>query len=70
MVGLNKIAKMRKFKGITQEDMAKKFGISLQAYWRKEKGLVPFNDFEKLKIIEIFKSDFPKITIEDIFFSE
>lgn len=67
---MNKIAGYRKMLGFTQEGMAKQFGISTQAYWKKEKGDTQFNDKEKLLFKEMLKTLFPEITIDEIFFSK
>ena len=64
------VVKLRKFSGLTQSDMAKELGISLQWYWQKEKGLTEFNDKEKLIIKAIFNKDFPDLTIDAIFFDD
>lgn len=64
------VVSYRKFLGYTQADMAELFGISVQAYSRKERGITAFNDKEKLKIKELLVNHFPDITIDDIFFAE
>ena len=56
--------------GYTQKEMAKFLAISQQAYSRKEKGLVPFTDKEKIIIKEELREYYPDITIDDIFFSD
>lgn len=66
---MSEVAKLRKYKGLTQTDVAKIFGISLTAYSRKERGLTPFNDKEKVVLKNLFSEDFPNITIDEIFFS-
>lgn len=63
-----KIANYRKALGFTQKEMAAKFGISKQAYYRKEKGYVPFNDKEKLILKNMIKEILPEITIDELFF--
>lgn len=67
---MDKIAGYRKMLGFTQEGMAQKFGISTQAYWKKEKGDTQFNDKEKLMFKELLLPIFPNITIDEIFFSQ
>lgn len=64
----NKIAGYRRMLGHTQTTMAKEFGISKQAYWKKERGDTEFNDREKIQFKEMLKPIFPEITIDDIFF--
>lgn len=66
----NEVVRYRKFLGRTQSDMAKLFGISLQAYSRKERGINAFNDKEKMIIKELLVPHFPGITIDDIFFNQ
>ncbi|MEK4948370.1 helix-turn-helix transcriptional regulator [Carnobacterium sp. FSL W8-0810] len=63
----NKIAGYRKMLG-TQKDMAKLFGISVQAYSAKERGKTQFKDSEKVIIRNKLQKLFPGITIDEIFF--
>lgn len=65
----NDVAKYRKYLGYTQSDMAMMFGVSLQAYSRKERGINAFNDKEKMLVKELFKPHFPEITMEKLFFN-
>ncbi|MFW3479645.1 helix-turn-helix transcriptional regulator [Aerococcus urinaeequi] len=67
---MNEVKKMRRFVGLTQKEMAAYLGISLQWYWQKENAKTVFKDSEKVLIVELFKQDFPEITIEDIFFTQ
>lgn len=67
---MSKIFRMRKYKGLTQSDVAKKFGISLQAYSRKERGITPFTDSEKMLLKNLFIDDFPDVTMEELFFED
>lgn len=64
------ISRYRKAIGFTQKTMAEKFGISTQAYYRKEKGHTPFNDSEKIVLREMFREINPNITLEELFFQE
>ncbi|MCW6676770.1 hypothetical protein NHG35_04700 [Aerococcaceae bacterium NML180378] len=64
------IAKLRRYKGLTQAEMGKFLGISLQSYYKKEKGVTPFSDKEKIMLKELFSKDFPHLTIDEIFFSD
>lgn len=68
MIIINKVSRFRKYQGLTQKDIANKFGISVQAYSKKERGKTPFKDSEKIQLKELFSQDFPNITIDDIFF--
>ncbi|QHW38239.1 hypothetical protein GZH82_13400 [Staphylococcus ursi] len=66
---MNKIAGYRKMLGMSQEKMAKEFGISAQAFRMKEKGKVNFNKSEMLKFRNLLRENlFPSITIDEIFF--
>ncbi len=53
---------------LSQNEMAVKLNISKQSYHNKEIGKTEFSDSEKQTIKELLKSEFPKITIDDIFF--
>ena len=66
---MNKIICYRKMLGFTQTDLAKEFGISLQAYRLKENGTTAFKDSEKVLFKNLLIPIFPSITIDDIFFS-
>ena len=66
---MSKVARVRKYKGLTQTDLSKILGISLQSYSRKEQGKTPFSDNEKIIIKNLFIDDFPEITIDELFFS-
>lgn len=67
---MNMIAGYRKMLEKSQTEMAKIFGISLQAYRSKEIGKTPFSDNEKLKLKKMLLPIFPDITIDDIFFKQ
>lgn len=55
--------------GLTQEELANKFGISKQAYSAKERGQTRFTNEEMIAIKEMLLPLFPGITIDEIFFS-
>ncbi len=66
---MNKVIGYRKMLGLTQDDMAKLFGVSVQAYRMKEVGKTAFNKKEMLLIRRLLREKlFPKITIDEIFF--
>ncbi|MBM7690208.1 hypothetical protein BCR24_15570 [Enterococcus ureilyticus] len=65
----NKLIGYRAMLNFTQEDMAKKLGISRQAYSEKERGKIPFKDSEKRLIKSLIKEMNPIVTIDEIFFS-
>ncbi|PKE07200.1 hypothetical protein CW676_03300 [Macrococcoides caseolyticum] len=66
---MNKVIGYRKMLGMTQDDMAKLFGVSVQAYRMKEVGKTAFNKKEMLLIRSLLREKlFPKITIDEIFF--
>lgn len=67
---MNNLSHFRKGNGYTQSDIAKFFGISLQAYYRKEKGYTPFTDKEKVIFMNLVKPMFPDVTIDSLFFAE
>lgn len=66
---MNVIAGYRKMIGLTQKEMATHLNISELTYRNKEKGRIPFKDFEMLKFYELLKSVKPDAGIEDIFFT-
>ncbi|MGT2742991.1 transcriptional regulator [Streptococcus plurextorum] len=67
--------KYRRVKGyrhmlnLSQGEIALKLKISKQSYHNKEIGKIEFNDNEKQAIKDLLQSEFPNITIDDIFFS-
>lgn len=63
-----KIRGYRVMLGVTQEELAKRFGISKQAYSAKERGLTRFTNQEMIAIKELLLPLFPGITIDEIFF--
>jgi len=59
----------RKLIDLTQNDLAKAFGISVQSLRRKEKGLTAYSDKEKIILRDLVREKaFKNITIDDIFF--
>ncbi|WP_342388133.1 helix-turn-helix transcriptional regulator [Salinicoccus bachuensis] len=66
----NNVSKYRKFIGLTQTELAEHFDITLQSYSRKERGVIPFNDREKVEIKNLLLEHFPDITIDEIFFAD
>ena len=58
---MNKIIGYRKMLGFTQTDLAKEFGISLQAYRLKENGTTAFKDSEKV----LFKNDVHSVCLPE-----
>lgn len=67
---MNMIVGYRKMIGLTQKEMAKYLDISELTYRNKEKGRIPFKDFEMLKFLELLKPIKPDIRIEEIFFTK
>lgn len=65
----NIIAGYRTMLGFNQQEMANALGISRQAYYTKEKGVVPFSDNEKMIFKEMVSDIIPEITIDKIFFT-
>jgi DNA-binding XRE family transcriptional regulator len=64
-----KVKGYRVMLGKSQDEMAKLFGITKQAYSAKERGVNRFTDKEMITIKEMLKPIFPEITIDEIFFS-
>lgn len=64
-----KVKGYRVMLGKSQDEMAKLFGITKQAYSAKERGVNRFTDKEMIAIKEMLKPIFPEITIDEIFFS-
>lgn len=67
---MNKIRGYRNMLGKTQKEMAQIFGISANAYNKKERGQTPFKDDEKILFKGMLSQYFPSITIDDIFFAD
>ena len=68
MVTVNRVAGYRKMLNLTQADIAKKLGISAQAYGQKENGKVAFKDQEKIIMVNILKIANPDLNIQNLFF--
>lgn len=66
---MNYLQGFRKVLGIGQDEMAKKLGISRQAYSEKERGNIRFKPEEMEVIRNLFRKVKPDITIDDIFFN-
>lgn len=64
----NIIAGYRRMTGLTQAEVAGKFGISRQAYFNKESGITPFSDREKVIFTNLVNEIIPEVSIIDIFF--
>lgn len=65
---MNKIVGYRKMLGMTQNEMAIKFGISTQAYRTKEQGKVNFTNNEMRLFRDLLRNSlFPTITVDEIF---
>lgn len=65
---LNLVKGYRNMMNLTQEDVANKLGMTKQAYSLKENGKTPYNDKEKVILLNIFKQADPTLTIERLFF--
>lgn len=63
------IAGYRKMIGMTQAEMAKQLNISELTYRNKEKGKIPFKDFEMEIFYMLLKQIKPSVSITDIFFT-
>lgn len=67
-IKINKIQAYRKTLDLTQKEMSKLLNISEVMYSRKERGLTPFTDTEKVKLLNYFKKYFKEETIDSLFF--
>lgn len=63
------VAGYRKMLDLTQAEMAEKLNISEVTYRNKEKGKIPFKDFEMEIFHKLLKQIKPSISITDIFFT-
>lgn len=63
-----KVAGYRKMLGLTQAEMAEKINVSETTYRNKEKGRIPFKDYEMEIIHQLLKPVNRDISISDIFF--
>ncbi|HFI0237745.1 TPA: helix-turn-helix transcriptional regulator [Streptococcus suis] len=66
---MRKLKGYRVMLGLTQKNMADKFGISLQSYNNKETGKTSFTDRERLIIRDLVREIKPDITIDELFYS-
>ena len=66
---MNIVAGYRKMISMTQAEMAKHLNISEVTYRNKEKGRVPFKDFEMEIFYMLLKQIKPSVSITDIFFT-
>ena len=67
---MNRIKGLRVMAGLKQEDVAEKFGITTQAYSKKERGVTSFTDNEKIIFRQLISSVDPDETVGSIFFNE
>lgn len=65
---INKVKGYRNMLNLTQKQLGDKLGCSLQSVSAKEKGKTPFNDKEKIIILNLVKSVQPDVTIDELFF--
>lgn len=56
--------------GMTQAEMAKELNISEVTYRNKEKGKIPFKDFEMDIFYKLLREVRPSASIIDIFFAQ
>ncbi len=63
-----KVKGYRNIAGLTQAELARKLGISVQSYRNKEKGRVDFKDREKVIIRDLISITIKGIKVDDIFF--
>lgn len=67
---MNVVAGYRKMIGMTQAEMANQLNISEVTYRNKEKGKIPFKDFEMEIFYKLLKRIKPSVNITDIFFTQ
>ncbi|MBF0714665.1 transcriptional regulator [Gemelliphila palaticanis] len=65
---LNKLAGYRSMLNIPRKNIAELLQISNVAYGKKEKGITPFTDNEKVILVNFFKNNGINTNIEDLFF--
>lgn len=63
-----KVKGYRNIAGLTQSELARLLGISVQSYRNKEKGRVAFKDSEKVIIRDLISKIIEGIKVDDIFF--
>lgn len=64
------VAVCRRALNISQSKMAKMIGIGLTSYNLKENGKSGFNQFEMIKILEVFEKRGLNVTADQIFFED
>lgn len=64
------VRKYRRFCGYRQKELAELLEISELTYRNKEKGRVPFKDYEIERSVKLFHKDGIHLDIVDIFFSD
>lgn len=67
---VSKISGYRNMINYTQEKMANAIGVSEVTYRNKEKGRIPFKDYEMAIFHGLVADHFPEVSINDIFFRE
>lgn len=66
---MNTIKGLRVTLGKTQLEMAEYLNISRQAYSNKERGILAFNDREKIALKQLFLQVDSDVTIDSLFFT-
>ena len=66
---MNKVKGYRTMLGLTQEEMAKKLGISVVAYRLKENEEREFTRKEMIMFVDVIKSYDSSVTLDSIFLS-
>lgn len=67
-IKINKVQAYRKALNQKQHDMAKRLGISVVMYSKKERKESPFTDTEKVILLKYFKKYFTDESIDSLFF--
>lgn len=64
--GIKKIKGYRVMLGLTQEEMAKKLGVTLRTYFDKENGIRPFTIDELIKIKDLCNKNAITVSLDDL----
>lgn len=65
---MHRVAGYRRMVNYTQKDMANQLGVSETTYRNKEKGRIPFKDYEMILFQKVMTENNLDVSIVDIFF--
>lgn len=66
---MTEVEKLRRYNGLTQEDMAKLIGVTLRTYINKEQGVTQFKMQEMFIISRVFNKSLDEIFLPNNFTS-